>query len=610
MGVFTRPYVSTKTNSPRIASLWIMTAFILVSTAQVNPFDKPFGVDLRTYTTIPKLTSLTQKDYVPNKVVVSVNLGLNSEGRSFSTAIAPGVAAYDSTGSSVFKWGMDNDPCDNEDDRIKVNKTNLFQERPKSTGGITSIKVSARDGCAPKGEPVCVSSIVILPSNGDNKSDPIYLSGNTLGLQSSWYWSRDSFDAFDDGCNKLRKPGICVWMSKVPQTYLTIKELEILDVPKFLQENQGTFRPSFHSNLRLDVIGPEWKDITAAPFDYVFYNNVNSAAALCASQTSSGPSFLSLHESRFCAMADKVTIPMCNSTITKECVTRDGSFLKFIPGRRYVRLHSIPHPMPLRFLGPPEAVNSTTGNQTNTAPDTVKDLSCQPIKRDKLSVGEKLWAGEHLASAGRNAFLLLKTDGYLVKTFGYNGPALPTNNHITPYSNATYYLELLDDGRICTQLWNTTVQQCMGPGLPKDNYTVELYNNGFLYVKKSSGETVQIDKYSVLTSLKAGEKMTETSCLISSDQSTIVTLVTMDLKSFRLKDYQFEQAASIFPTKLELHRDGKLTVSTGSMSKVLFIGGFEDNEYTLHVTNNGRIRISRSDGLIRWESAVLTGEPQ
>lgn len=83
---------------------------------------------------------------------------------------------------------------------------------------------------------------------------------------------------------------------------------------------------------------------------------------------------------------------MCNTEIVQRCVKRDGSLLTFIPRPSWTSPLSLARPMTLRPLGPLEAVNSTTGNQTNTA----KDPSCQPIQRDKLFVGEKLWAGEHL----------------------------------------------------------------------------------------------------------------------------------------------------------------------------------------------------------------------
>jgi hypothetical protein len=149
----------------------------------------------------------------------------------------------------------------------------------------------------------------------------------------------------------------------------------------------------------------------------------------------------------------------------------------------------------------------------------------------------------------------------------------------------------------------------MGQALPKDNYTLELYNNGFLYVKKPSGEAVQIDGCTVLTSLKAGGKMMQTSCLMSSDQSTIVILTfAFGLKSYRLKIDSFEvQAALTLPTsELQLHRDGKVTLYDpySKQFKDLFNGGLEDDEYTIHITNNGTIQLNGSDGLIRWELPV------
>ncbi|KAG0220914.1 hypothetical protein BGX31_010386 [Mortierella sp. GBA43] len=612
MGVFPHRWVCAKTNNPRIASLWIITAFIMASAVKANPFDKGFGVGMNTFTTLPKMTSLSQKDYVPNKVVVSVKLGLSSGNE---TAIAPGVAAYDSTGSSVFTWGMDNDPCDDEDDHIKVNKTSLFQERPKSTGGIASFRVSAHDRCAPKGDPVCMSSVVVLPSTGNNKSDPVYLSGNILAeCGAAWYWGADSFDGFDDNCDRVRVRERCVWMSQVPQKFLTLGQVEISDTAAFLRENEGTVRPSCTSNLRLTFLnGTEMetgqKNATKSVFDYAFYNNVDSAEVLCFSLTSYGPSFLSLKESKFCDIPTRKTFPLCNSDATQGCVKRNESLLTFIPGPSGPTPLSLARPMPLRFLGPSEATNSTTGSPTNTTLDTGKEPSCQPIQRDKLSVGEKLWAGEDLVSNDRNVLLTLGMYGDIITHFKkeghlYQSDTLGLRRYVIDRWSLTYHVELQEDGRICAQVWNTTGQRCIGKALAKDNYSLALHNSGFLYVKKPSGEVVQTDLCPVLTSIRPGRMVGY--CFMSSDQSIMAALTPAGkLGYFRTKDDYIVKGAG--QSTLDFQRDGKLQIIAGTTNKtqVLFNGGLPDDDYELYVTNDHEIVINGSDGQPRWTTTLF-----
>ncbi|KAG0224337.1 hypothetical protein BGX31_008046 [Mortierella sp. GBA43] len=563
------------------------------------------------------MTSLTQDNYVPNKVVVSVKLGLNSGGRDVDTAVAPSVAASDSTGSKVFAWGMNNNTCNQEDERTKVGETNLFQEPLNSTAGIASIKMSARDGCAPKGEPVCVSSVVVLPSSGNTKGDPVYLSGNILAeCGATWYWTTDSFDGFDDNCDRQRVQERCVWMSQTPQEYRTLKEAEILDVPAFLRGNERNFRPSCTSNLRLSFLdgtkaGSSDLLKTTPTFDYVFYNNRDSAKDLCFSTASYGPSFLSLKESMFCDMSTRQKFPLCDSDIAKGCVQRDESLLTFIPGPSSPSSPSLARPMPLRFLGP----SNTTGNQTNTALDTSKDPSCQPIQRDAFSVGEKIWAGEHLVSNKRNARLLMDVHGEIFSQFQSDGGAsslttlgFRTLDERKLLDRPTYYMEVLNDAKICTQVLNTNDRRCLGVSFREDNYTAELYNNGFLYIKKPSGQVLQLDICPVTTHLQVGGKLTN-SCLMSSDQSIIVKL-TPDgrLRCFRTRwDYLISKGGDT-SSSLEILRDGTLRILTPARNdtQVLFNGGLELDGYMISVSNNATLMIHGTNGVKRWEAPLLS----
>ncbi|KAG0224335.1 hypothetical protein BGX31_008044 [Mortierella sp. GBA43] len=600
-----------------MSSLWIVMALLLVSTVQANAFEKSFGVSVNTFTTLPKITSLTQNNYVPNTAVVSVKLGLISGGGNFSTGITPGLTAFDPAGTKVFTRGLDN-ACSQESERIKTGEVKLFQEPHNSTTGISSIKMSARDGCTPKGEPVCVSSVVVLPSSGDKKVDPIYVSGNLLAeCDATWYWGADSFDTVNDDCNKRSVREKCVWMSQVPQEYGTLKDVEISDTAAFLRENEQSFKPGCTSNLRLNFLngtkmGHSQVAETTPTFDYVFYNSRDSATELCKSLSSFGPSFLSLKESTFCDMPTRQTFPMCNTEIVQRCVKRDGSLLTFIPRPSWTSPLSLARPMTLRPLGPLEAVNSTTGNQTNTA----KDPSCQPIQRDKLFVGEKLWAGEHLVSSNRSTRLILHTNGEILthyqedaSTYRLRNLSPTALNWTREFDPRSYYMELQEDGRICTQVWNTADRHCVGEVLPKDLYTLELNNNGFLYVKKPSGEAVQIDICPVMTSLKAGEKMTS-SCLMSTDHSTFVTMSPQGslilYKSRRYYVAEREPKTSY----LELRRDGRLAIcaSNGTVTSVEFEGGLEEDDYIVYVTNEPLILIDGSNGKTRWKSTFVTKE--
>ncbi|KAG0224336.1 hypothetical protein B0O80DRAFT_513943 [Mortierella sp. GBAus27b] len=628
MGGFSYLWVLAKTNAPRMPSLWIVIAFILalMPTVQASAFDKSFGVGKNTFTTLSKMTSLIQNNYVPDKAVISFKLGPISGGENSSTGIVPGVTASDSKGSKVFAWGTSNDTCKQGFERIEANGTKLFQEPLTSTAGIASIKMTARDGCAPKGEPVCVSSVVVLPSNGNNKSDPIYLSGNLLTeCDAPWYWGADTFQGFNDNCDRQTIREKCVWMSQVPQENNMVRDVQISDVPAFFQGNEGSFRPSCNSNLRMNLLkGTKTKPGTAnetnPTFDYVFHNNDDSAKVLCDSWSSYGPSFLSSKESLFCDMPTKQIFPVCNSNLTKGCVKSDGSLLQYIGAPPWTPPSSLVRPMPLKFLGrPDENVNSTTISQTTATLDTIKDPSCRPIQRDKLSVGEKLWAGERLVSNDRNTRLVLDVGGDISTQQGNSTTTLSVQG--LQFSDVerpfTYHLELLDDGRICSTAWNTTDQHCIGQAFPKDKYTLELYNNGFLYVKKPSGEVVQIDKCQVLTSLKAGETMTD-ACLMSSDQSMIVKLtLNRHLGYLRTKREFVKYFGAAMPVPLapggpglaaalELQRDGMLKINIPEYNRthVLFEGGLGDDEYIVHITNNGTLVLNGSDGQKRWEADV------
>ncbi|KAK3821176.1 MAG: hypothetical protein J3Q66DRAFT_332753, partial [Benniella sp.] len=305
--------------------------------------------------------------------------------------------------------------------------TRRYRVDVKVNSEITQLKMTARDKCRPRGDPICVASSAVVPPKLSNRDRVIYFTGSTLAeCGAPWYHGRDTITAYDATCTKIKVPEKCVWMSEMRQSISVLKEALLINVP---------------SNY-------------AGDFDYAMYNDVASAIELCTSDTSYGPSFLSLKESLYCDMTTKTLIPMCNTQHapvnnhtrieTGTCINSDGSFVTYQTSKnsQLSARDLTPTRVPLKFLGPPPgSVETPTVNTTLSK----RAETCNLKLRTKISAGQRLWSGEQLTSSDGSKRYIVQSDGNSV-IYDNSGNVLWTLGQYIAWPRGTFYAELQRDG--------------------------------------------------------------------------------------------------------------------------------------------------------------------
>jgi len=610
-----------KPSLPTILLLSVALSNVVVPVVQANPFIIGFGVVSGIVTLIPWISSLTKDNFVPDKVVIASKAGYNYPGQDDGTqGPAPWLVAVDAKNRAVFR----REGCqDSSKHHIKDGETKVYTTDVITNSKIDRIKMTAGDSCDTSGcfclsksEPTCIANTIILPPDSGSAGQPVYFSGTILAeCGASWYHGRDSFSVLNQDCQQQTLPEKCVWMSNYRQGGVSVlKQAHMINVPTWIEENEGTFRPSCGINLNLQILEQKSKKRSlTSDFDYAMYNDIASAIELCTSDTSYGPSFLSLKESLYCDMATKTLIPMCNTEhapvnnhtwiATSTCINSDGSFVTYQTSKnsQLSARDLTPIRVPLKFLGPPPGSVVQTPAVNNTL---FKRQGCNVKRRSKISAGQRLWSGEQLTSSDGTKRYVAQSDGNSV-IYDESGNVLWTLGQYIPSPRSTYYAELQRDGNFCFQAWNGDGKKCVRNfAFPDHKYEMELYGNGLLYFKETSGYVKATNLCPVWgTSIVSGTRM-DLSCVISPNHNAFLYMQP----DGNLVTYVAYKAAWAFPQAmgsgrfLELTNTGALRIldSGGNIKHTLFNGGLSKGTYYASVTNDGKISIKGTDGKEKW----------
>ncbi|KAF9345974.1 hypothetical protein BGX34_004306, partial [Mortierella sp. NVP85] len=263
---------------------------VVTPVAHAIPWYDVFGLVTGAYTIVSYFIPVTEKDHALESVLVAVKAGYNSPTQNDGTGgLTPHLRGYDANGRETFSTAGTS--CDNENENVAEGTTRRYRVDVKVNSEITQLKMTARDKCRPRGDPICVASSAVVPPKLSNRDRVIYFTGSTLAeCGATWYHGRDSITAYDATCNKIKVPEKCVWMSEMRQSMTVLKEVLLINVPSWINENEGTFRPSCGINLNLYFLDPKSKKRSltnyAGDFDYAMYNDIASAIELCTSDTS------------------------------------------------------------------------------------------------------------------------------------------------------------------------------------------------------------------------------------------------------------------------------------------------------------------------------------
>ncbi|KAG0220915.1 hypothetical protein B0O80DRAFT_429231 [Mortierella sp. GBAus27b] len=513
MGTFSRQRAGPRSSNAKkpLLSVRVVLAIVLLNhltpIAQANPFATLIGMAFNVFADLPSLMPISPKDADPENVVVFVRAGYSAPDANVGTqGITPVVSGFDVKERLVFERGFGNE-CNRANEFIHEGETKKFKAPVMVGSEITQVQMVAHDKCGGgEPDPICVASAVVLPTGVSNHGDPIYFSGTLLAeCGASWYYGMDTFNAYDQECKKQRIQEKCVWMSEVPTTgHSVLKEVLISNVTEFLTNNEGTFRPSCGTNVHLTILKEAQSQLktrslptnSTSKFNYAMYNHDASAIDLCVSDTSYGPSFLSLKENLYCDMATKTLIPVCNTQHAyikrgvrmnnETCINSDGSFAAS-PALRGNSKARAPAPIPMRYLGTPPggAGQNTTTKPLNPALRKRNDPSCVPKTRSKLVKGEVLWSGEQMWSADKTKRYMVQTDGLAVIMDANNTQLFKFGTQVSE-PRSTYSSKIMDNGRFCNVRWDGINQGCIDTWAT----SVELYNNGLLYFKNFNDQVV------------------------------------------------------------------------------------------------------------------------
>lgn len=223
--------------------------------------------------------------------------------------------------------------------------------------------------------------------------------------------------------------------------------------------------------------------------------------------------------------------------------------------------------------------------------------------RSGIKSGQVIPTNESLESPDQSHRLLMKENGSAVlsTTSRPQFPIWILGKESTP---ANYRFKLRRNGRACVLKPNGRNHECTsGPfgGPRRDKWSLDLHNNGVLYLKDSKDQLSWTSVCPVAgTILKAGEQL-KASCLVSPDQNTFLYMrPTGPLVIYKGNNggRDFEHADGSTDAYFMITHEGALKIidPSGNKEYYLYEGGLPHDDYTAEISNDQKIVIRGSDG--------------
>lgn len=520
------------------------------------------------------------------------------------------------------------------------------------------LKIVAREDHQTRFEPTCFSRFGVIPDS-DSATLPYAIPAELIvgfHRKAPWYYSK--FTVWEPlpyaNCELVPNPGICVWMAGASRPdFDPLQTIKIPDIPKiaafFSAGVPGSLSASdievvtafeYGQSLPKKRSEGQHTNITIkgnGDFGYAYIDE-QSAAPLCNSGSSYGPSYLSSKEDLYCDMRTKTLYKNCKVDNSGPCFETVNNKLKLHQRKSSLSARSLSHevdlvPLKKRSVAVPLKKRSLARRALHKRDD--KAPSCTESSRPLYAL-----ASDSVTTLDSNQYLQSNSLAYRVavtrlgmillfkRDSADKKPSIFDRTVWTSKKTSIddqYYLTLKTNGQMCVRDSAQVLFLCVNSaGNTADGpFKLTVSDAGTMDITKKNGQLLWSSGGNVIGDFPSnvdGQAVTDANALFSRkpkfgafslwsvDKSTELrydgsnTLCTYNKNKFQTSCFSGKSGLKNY--RVQTSDDGRLCIAGEEKSGVLSsqcLGGTKSTgDYVAVVHNDGFIHMYDSDSKQYW----------